>query len=144
MIRTKLKHFNKHKQKIRFYCKAVGLKLIYRAEPSDGIYQPSRRRIIIDSDLEETEEVATLLHELGHALDDALSSKKDLCKRDDAYKVIYTSKYSKAQLRRVLKCEVSAWQTGKYIAELLKIPLGTWYTHIQNDAIKGYRGMSNK
>ncbi len=141
---TKLKHYSRYKQKINFYCKAVGLKLIYRAEPSEGVYLPSRHQVIIDSDLEETTEIAIILHELGHALDDALSLKRDLNKRDDAYKVIYKTKYTQQQLRRVIKCEVCAWKTGRYIAKILKIKLGLWYTIVQNESLKSYKEMGKK
>lgn len=137
-----LKHFDAHKRKLKRYAKAIGIKLKYRKLDTEGVYGWKSRSIWIDVDLENSEEISALLHELGHAMDDDLTNFKSMFKLNRAYDAIYSPGYTQHQLELVLACEKRAWKYGKIIAKMLKIPLGKWYTSFARESLQSYRSIS--
>jgi hypothetical protein len=133
-----LPNFEAYLAKLLAYAKACEIKVIYRDEPCDGVYQPSRRTIIIDKDLPESTEIATLLHELGHAEDDAFLDEFTLARLEKLYRKVYRVKLSKRDLAQVLECERRAWQFGRAIAKKLRIPLGKWFEAEEDEALTAY------
>src|SRR5271165_6485353 len=100
-----LKNFDLYMDKLRVYAEACELTLEYRDVDGDGIYLPSRRVIKLDKDLPESTEVACLLHELAHTMDDALHDPISEKKLDKAYKAFYKDKATKKQKEAVIACE---------------------------------------
>jgi uncharacterized protein with von Willebrand factor type A (vWA) domain len=88
--------------------------------------------------LDDSTEIATLLHELGHQFDDALKDPKKRKKYDKAYPAFYKGQASEKQKKLVLECEKRAWEYGKAIAKKLRIKLGKWYEHEKEQALKEY------
>lgn len=125
--------------KIYQYADAVDIRIEVKASADDGVYLPARRKIVIDKDLDPSEEVAILLHELGHALDDALAKKSMEKRVDSAYKAIYAKKPTRKQRDFVMGCELRAWEYGRGIAKKLRIPLGKWYDRVRDESLKSYR-----
>lgn len=140
-----LRKHEEYLEKIFQYCSAVEISVVYRLEPSDGVYMPSRRQIVLDKDLEPHEEVATLLHELGHAMDDSLTSGTPQYKKlERAYRVIYDKRPTKRQKELVHETEVRAWEYGKGIAKKLRIPLGKWYGAVRDEALLSYSEIQSR
>lgn len=135
----KLKNYEEYRNKILFYAKAMGIKMEFKDVDCGGQYMPSRRRIQIDKDLTQVEEIGVMLHELGHALDDHLIAIPGFTSIDRAYRAVYNKKYSPNQLRIVVECEKRAWKYGKVIAKMLNIRLGKWYDKCTRAAVADYR-----
>jgi hypothetical protein len=139
-MRHKLKNYQLYLQRIELYAQVLDVGIEYRVHPQDGAFVPTRRKVVIDPDLSETDTLATLLHELGHFLDDTiLRDNPSMGKLSEAYYAVYGDKYTNSQLEIVVKCEERAWDYGEVIAKQLKIKLGKWYTDNKKDAIRSYR-----
>ena len=139
MIRQDLKNAETYRNKLAAYAKSVGIKIKRKSMDVEGVYVPYTGVIWVDQDLEDVEEIATLLHELGHAWDDALTSMSSSARLQNAYDKIYTPHYTKHQVFLVLECEKRAWKYAKVIAKMLKIPLGKWFTKLHKEYINSYR-----
>lgn len=129
-----------YKKRLLLFAQAVNIRVQYRPVDGDGAYIPVKRKVIIDDDLTPEEEIATLLHELGHVLEDAMApdnNKRDRLER--AYVRVYDAKETPNQLRMVLRCERKAWAMGRAIAILLGIKLGPWYDKSIKDSIAAYK-----
>lgn len=122
-----LARFTEYKAKLLLYAKTLEIRVTYKAEDGDGKYMPSCRTIVIDPDLDESSEIATLLHELGHATDDTLYTRAAYKRLSRAYQVIYRQKPTRAQKKAVLECERRAWFFARSVAKQLRIPLGKWF-----------------
>lgn len=136
-----LKNFEDYMDKLRRYAKGCGIKIVYTDCPGDGQYNPQLRQVKLDKDLPESTEVATLLHELGHSLDESLSNKRIIGFYDKAYLAFYSSKGTKKQKLAVLACERRAWVFARAIARNLQIRLGKWFELEQREALRGYKEM---
>jgi len=136
-----IKGFNMtHIKKLLRLSKALGIKVAFIHYPGNGAWHPAVNKISVDRDLEGTELVSTILHELGHVVDDlANRSDREWRKLDKAYSKVYKNKASTKQLRLVLKHERRAWTFGREIARLLKIKLGKWYDRDEKDSIADYK-----
>lgn len=133
-----LKNYDNYHEKILAYLEACGLTLEYREVDGDGMYSPSRRKITVSPDLPESTEIATLLHEAGHSLDDTLYNKRTMKVHDKAYNAYYDGTATRVQCELVIEAEKRAWLYGRSVAKQLKIPLGKWYQAEQDDALNGY------
>lgn len=138
-----LKNFDIYMDKLRMYVEACELTLEYKDIDGDGVYLPSRRVITLDKDLPESTEVATLLHEMGHTMDDSLYDPASEKKLDKAYKAVYKNKASYDQTQAVLACEQRAWVFARGIAKKIRIPLGKWFDQEEKDALNSYMGSDN-
>lgn len=134
-----LKNFDQYFQKLEHYCQASEIEIQYKEHDNDGSWVPSRRRIILDRDLDESTAVSTLLHELGHTTDDYLKDPKQEKKYDKAYKAFYDSTASEKQKKLVIECEERAWMYGRGIAKKLRIPLGKWFNVEEKQALESYK-----
>lgn len=141
MCKQVLKNYLEYLKKLERYAKAVNLKIEYKPEIGDGAYIPSRLVIRIDPDLSEADEIATFLHELGHALDDNLVNKEYLHKVNTAYVAMGKERLTAKQRKVILDCEKRAWKYGSVIAKKLKIRLGKWYARIRARALREYRAI---
>jgi hypothetical protein len=141
MLVTRLKNYPKYLEKIYSYAESVCIKIIVREEDGDGCYNHFNSCLYIDPDLEEASEIATLLHELGHAFDYHLVDKKLSPKIWHAYEKVYSedANLNDKELQTVMDAEIRAWENGKVIAKRLKIPLGKWYAHERKISLMNYR-----
>lgn len=139
MISENLKHYKKHLRKLVKFANALGIKVEFKHEVSDGVFIPWKRKIRIDDSMTETETVATLLHEIGHMLDDLTDLYSSPSKIAASYHAVYYSKPTRVQKAAVLACETRAWNIGRLVAKQLKIRLGAWYLHYANLSLQTYQ-----
>lgn len=143
-MRTDLKKYEQYRSRLLMYAKALNIKIEYTTNiDSDGVYIPLRKLIKIDSDIGESEEIAALLHELGHVDDDSLTATVQGSKKfkalNKAYTKVYKNKHSKKQSAMVLRCERRAWKYGRALAKKLRIKLGRWYDLYMQQCIQDYK-----
>lgn len=139
-----LKNYEKYLDKLLKYALGVELKVVFKEEFNEGMYLPSKRMIRVDTDLEQSTEISVLLHELGHAMDDALTEISLQSDVGKAYKAFYKAKPTKKQVTIVVQCEENAWSYGRVIAKNLRIPLGRWYDEEATAAIEEYKTHHNE
>lgn len=139
MSGRKLSSFREYKRRLLLYAQANGISVVYTADKdSEGEWLPLVRRVKIFPDMTNSSEISTLLHELGHALDDTFADPKT-CKRIlRAYAAYYAGRPSAKQHQVVIDSEVRAWMYGIRIAKILKIRLGTWYGKEMAISLKEY------
>ena len=133
---VKLKNYDLYLAKLKKYTRASRIKLV--TNDIESSYSPTARRIRLDTDLPQSHVIASLLHELGHSMDDLLVPKY-LKSLDKAYTAIYKDKQTAAQMTLVIDCEKRAWDYGRKIATILNIRLGKWYDDYQKACLAAYR-----
>lgn len=134
-----LKYYGEYRDRIEQYAAACGIKIKYDNKDGEGSYEPHKRLIRIDPNLSDSCEIAVLLHELGHCLDNNLLTKKIDKKLSKAYTAVYRARETKKQLAIVVRCEIRAWKYARAIAKKLRIPLGKWFDDIQKYCIYDYK-----
>ena len=139
----KLKNYENYLLKIKSYAKAVGIKIIYNEDMEEGVYYPSTKTISISDHLPNSCEIAILLHEFGHSIDEYISHKPTRDILDDAYNAMYAEKCTPEQEKIVLDSEKRAWVFGRSIAKNLNIKLGDWYYKTKATCLLGYRTHGN-
>lgn len=128
-----------HKKLVRFI-HSLGVKLIEKDDAEDdGMYIPLRKTIRIAGELGPAEEIAVLLHEVGHVLDEIVGFKLHTASLEKAYAAIYTGKFTEHQRKLVLRTEKRAWVNARELARYLKIPLGKWFSDTQKQCLNDYR-----
>ncbi len=137
MSETPLKNYLIYLKKIETYAKASGIRIYWR-DSAEDLFNHRGSFVVIDSTLSETDEIATLLHEIGHGLDPSfiLQTSQTLF---DAYDASYSRKSNNVQDDMVYEAEVRAWNNGRVLAKLLKIPLGKWYSKVEEESLKTYK-----
>lgn len=133
-----LKHYGKYLRKLTAFANSLGLKVIYRSEQSDGLFVPSKRKVVIDRELGEANTIAVFLHELGHAVQHYFGTYhyKDVGKLHKAYE---SNKPTRSQVKLRTAYEREAWENGALVAQALNIRLGTWYDNIAKYYLKSFR-----
>jgi len=141
MPKNNLKHYGKIMNKLENFAEVSGIKIERGEEPGDGSFHHSTNTIILDEDLESTAEIATLLHELGHAYDYKLAIKPLSNRIFSAYDRIYEPDRvpSKRDMDLVMAAEVRAWCNAELIAKRLKIKLGKWFFSERKACLSDYR-----
>lgn len=139
MSGRKLKNYDEYLQKVKMFAKVIDVKIRRKHIASDGEYVPSLRSINIDKELTNSNEIAALLHELGHSQDDTLLNKTYYAKLNKAYIAVYKRKETPAQLDLVIECEERAWLYARSVAKQLRIPLGKWFDNYKKLCIKNYK-----
>lgn len=136
----KLKYYKKYLKRLTLFANAIGVNIKIQPADDDGIWIPHSKTILVDDDMPQDEEIATILHELGHALDDIVSTNvRNSQIMYNSYRAMYTSKPSKLQRKIVIAAEKKAWKYGRDIAKRLNIRLGKWYTKLEKSCIKDYQ-----
>ncbi|MBX2986711.1 MAG: hypothetical protein KF802_02340 [Bdellovibrionaceae bacterium] len=141
----KLKKFKIYLRAIKAYCKAVNIKLIpVRGFEGCGEYDPNRRVIKYDNTLSNSDIISTLLHELGHYLDDLRNPNKyagahhyygrTRLERNYVYLTVN-------QKQVLFSTETEAWDNAEAIAKQLKIPLGNWFKKDKISSLNTYRSI---
>lgn len=143
MKHRKLHNYELYRMKIDLYAKANRVKIKYSETCcSDAAYTPTLRLITLEEDMPESREIAVLLHELGHVIDDdarlSLSIDKAL---DLAIKACNSDAGATLkQFALVMNCEREAWKQGRIIAKKkLMIHLGKWFEKERKSALQSYR-----
>lgn len=139
MPRKALKKYESYLFDIKTFAKALKIKLEWKSTSSDGEYLPSKRKIKIDPDMSEADTISTLLHELGHVLDEMSLDEKTANKIGKSYGVIYTDCYSTKDVDIVAAAEIRAWNYGRAIGKNLGIRIGKWYDLAARQAIRDYK-----
>jgi hypothetical protein len=140
MPSRKLKHYDRIIQSLEQYAKAIKLKIIRRSENSEGTYVPLRKIIYLDKDLDESEEVAVLLHELGHAHDLAMLGHKEFMRTiDPAFDAANAGNATTEDMYIILCCESRAWEYGEALAKTLGIRLGKWFHNYKQECLDAHR-----
>lgn len=134
-----LKNHDLYMQRLEAYAAASHVELVWEEEPDGGAWVPARRLIRIDPHLTDSDEVATLCHELGHSEDDSFQRKRVWKKLDRAYSAFQRGRQTPEQYQAVIECEERAWRFGRAIAKRLKIPLGKWFDDEERSALAAYR-----
>lgn len=136
-----LKNYKQYIERLILFAQATGITVIFREnDDSDGLWVPYSRKIIIHDQLSQSSEIACLLHELGHSMDDLLSLPPAVDNNlHKAYIALYSDKHTKAQRKAVVDCEKRAWSNARDIAKRLKIPLGKWFDAAERYCLKAYR-----
>ncbi len=136
-----LKHYEAYLERLFAFAKATGVKIRYdENQSSEGVWMPSIRKIKLDTDLSQSGEIASLLHELGHSLDDMLSTPAKLDEKlYKAYDAMYKDTCTKKQRALVVACEERAWNNGRDIANRLRIRLGKWYDQAEKYCLDSYK-----
>ena len=136
----KLKHYKTYKKKLIKLCSALSIQLISHEEVDESAYIPSKKKILIEGDMSQSEVIGTLLHEIGHVLHDMTGrSIRHTEKEWNAYGFIYTKNVYKEEVMLVLGVEESAWKIGEQVAKMLGIPLGAWYHDLKAQCLDSYR-----
>ncbi len=133
-----LKHYEIYMQILENYAKGLRIKITYSPRNDLGVYSSTTRRIGLDSELSQSWEVATLLHELGHCIDDASQPEDALPNVWDAYRAVYSGDFKAKHKKLVVECEKRAWQCGRGLAKKLGIKLGKWYTDVEQECLQDY------
>jgi len=138
VVGRKLKRYQDYKSRLKFYARAVNIKITYITAEDESAYLPTQRKICLERDLPESVEIAVLLHELGHSLDDALVNKTTMNEINAAYHAVYSDKANKIHKYTVIETEKRAWQFGKVIARICRIPIGNWYYKAKRSCLRAY------
>jgi len=135
-----VKNYDIYLSRLINFAKALGIKMTWKPDIGcDGLYDPISHQVEIDNELDNDEEIATILHELGHAMDEYRVERLDQPRRMKAYTAWYDGKDTKLQRKLVIEEEIIAWKIGRLIAKQLKIPLGKWYDYNQKAGLAVYR-----
>ena len=136
----KLKHYKAYISRLKLFAKAMNIRVTFDDIDEDGLWIPSTRRIRINKDSSQSVKVASLLHELGHSMDDMLTTPyKEAMKVHRAYGSIYTKRFLQSQRSLVLKIERNAWRISLDIASRLHIRLGFWFYEFKRVCLYTYR-----
>lgn len=135
-----MKKYELYLSRLVNFAKASGISITWkRLDSHEAYYSPGSNSIVIDDELEEEQEIAFLLHELGHAMDEYRVDRLNQDDISDAYTAWYEGRDTKSQKKKVVKEEKTAWRIGRIIAKNLKIPLGKWYTRESKEGLSVYR-----
>lgn len=136
-MRHDLPNFTKYLTLLKLYCKSTKVKLIKHS--GETFYLAGTRIIKYNCDLSEAETISSILHELGHIMDEFSLKPTKRYRLIAAYNKVYTSKVTKAQKEIVILAEKKAWANGRVIAKLLGIPLGRWYPTYMKKCLRSYQ-----
>lgn len=134
-----LKHYDDYLTRIELYARACGIKIKYDSKREECSYEPHRRILRMDPTLSQSAEIASLLHELGHALDDTLLTGRIERRLSLAYVALYAENNTRGQLNLVIECEERAWKYARAVAKKLRIKLGKWFDDYKDICIEDYK-----
>lgn len=134
----KLKNYLVYKNKLLDFARACNISITYTPGDNEGSMESSKK-ITASSNMSQSAEIATILHEIGHVLDDMSLTLADRTKVDKAYGKIYTDNYSHKHKQTVLEREKAAWMYGRRLAAQVGIKLGKWFITEEKEALASYR-----
>lgn len=117
-----------YKERLEQYAELCGVTIRYHTPDwSDGWYYS--RIVSLANDLEQKEEIAVLLHELGHFIDHQANPKFYASKRLEGAYVKFNASLplTRHQKALILVSERRAWKKGMGLAKQLRIPLGKYF-----------------
>lgn len=140
-----LKNYKPYLKKIKAYAKASGIKL-KPVKNLDGFgeYSPNNRTIKFDPSMSKENILSTLLHELGHFMDDYRNPNKFAGRHHTCGRTRIEKDFiflSVNQKQAVWESEIEAWKNARAIALKLKIPLGKWFTKDETSSLNTYRSI---
>ena len=122
-------------KKLIKYAESIEVSVYFSAEglapeKSESYYYYKRKKpcryILVEHSSTEIK-VYTLLHELGHAMDEALSTKK-----------FFKRKKGQTKQKWIFNAEVRAWRNAKALAYMLKIKLADSYEDHRRECLATY------
>lgn len=136
----KLKNYKIYLKRLKLFARANKVSIVIAESDSEGVWMPLVRRIRLDENLSNSVEIASLLHELGHSIDDLMWVKLAESKEvDKAYEAMYSEKVSSKQRKIVVEFEERAWKNARNIAKRLNIRLGKWYYKTEKKFLNTYK-----
>lgn len=122
------------------FARSLQINIFYKNNVNIGYFLPNKKEIIIDPKLTLDQQIFSILHELGHHLDDVENNYK----YDDIYgkankKVEKELSLSIREYNVLNECEIRAWKKGEIIAKLLDIRLNKGYSIFKKSCLSGYR-----
>jgi hypothetical protein len=138
----KLKNYKSYLKKIKAYAKLCNVSIVFKKEvDGTGEYRPSRREVVIEKGLPQSAILSTLLHELGHFVDDLTNPSNHFSNRfhNDGRTAIENDRdLTMLQKKRILKLEKEAWKNARALARQLNIPIGSWFTKDEKSSLNSY------
>lgn len=139
----RLKNYRIYKKKILALCRTMNLKVKWVKNLEHfGEYDPNKRTILIDGTYSESEVISTLLHEIGHFIDDTRNPNRFQMKHHyhgyDKLEKEYST-LTVNQKEAVMRAEMSAWKNARALARQLNIPLGKWFYKDETRCLNTYR-----
>lgn len=141
----KLKNYQLYLKKVKAYARLCEVSIIFKKEvDGTGEYRPGRREVAIERGLGQSAIISTLLHELGHFMDDLRNPTNNFANRfhNDGRTAIEKELYlTQRQKNQVLKLEKEAWKNAEALARQLKIPMGRWFYQDKESSLNSYRAI---
>lgn len=143
-----LKNYNIYMRKIRRFASMCNVDIEFKSNVDGfGEYSPHQRKVVVDRSLSRCERITTILHELGHFMDD--SKNPDRWNNNHHYygydKIENSIKeMSMNQKVVVWECELEAWRNARSLAKMIQIPLGKWFDRDEISSLNSYRGIKIK
>ena len=135
---TTMKHFDRHLKRLRAVMDGLRFRLEFKPGVEDEMLW-SRRVIRIDSEREDSEIIATLLHEIGHVIAFMHYGKQGARESVHIDVIFHKGKPTRRQTAKIIEQEEDAWRAGEQLAFLMDIPLGSWYAETRAECLKSYR-----
>lgn len=138
----KLRNYNLYMKKIKAFARLCNVRITFvKNLPESGEYRPLRREVIIDRNLDQAAKLSTLLHELGHFMDDLRNPFNNFANRfhNDGRTAIDQERHlTMNQKKKILKTEKEAWKNARALASQLNIPLGKWFNQDEKSSLNSY------
>lgn len=137
----KLKNKALYINKIKQAAKSLRVKVQFSDYPEHlGKWNPNKRCITVHYGQSDSALISTLLHELGHAIDDLFieHTRREYNAIDTAYKMLHNNRASSKHKKIIRNCEDRAWKLGEALAKALGIKLGPWFYEDAKQALKTY------
>ena len=138
----KLRNYKIYMKQIKAFAKLCNIRITFvKNMPECGEYRPNRREVLVDKDLPEAVKISTLLHELGHFMDDLRNPLNNFANRfhNDGRNAIDQERHlTMLQKKRILKTEKEAWKNARALASQLSIPLGKWFYQDEKSSLNSY------
>jgi hypothetical protein len=144
----KLKNYKPYLRQIKRYAKLCNVEIVFKKEV-DGVgeYVPNRRRVALEKGLDQSAIISTLLHELGHFIDDFRNPENNLNNKfhnDGRTAIEREREMTSQQKKKILKIEREAWKNGRALARQLNIPLGSWFYRDEKSSLNSYYAMRTR
>lgn len=137
----KLKNKALYISKLKHAAKSLRVKVQFRDYPEHlGRWNPNKRCITVHYAQSDSALISTVLHELGHAIDDMFveHTRREHDAINTAYKMLNNNRASSKHKRLIVACETRAWKIAASLAKALGIKIGPWFYKDAKQALKTY------